>query len=127
MIIGVGVDIIEIDRIETAINRNESFISKVFCDAEIEYMKDKKSMLQHAAGMFCAKEAVSKALGTGIRGFSMKDIEIGRDENGKPFVTLQGGARAIAEGYGNYKVHLSISHGRDNAVAYAVLELIIKN
>ena len=127
MIIGVGVDIIEIDRIEAAIGRNESFINKVFSDSEIAYMKDKKSMLQHAAGMFCAKEAVSKALGTGISGFSLKDIEVGRDEKGKPQIMLHGGARSIAEAYGDYKIHLSISHGRDNAVAYAVLELRVKS
>jgi holo-[acyl-carrier protein] synthase len=123
VIVGVGIDIIEIDRIETAINRNDNFVSKVFCEAEIEYMKGKKAVFQHAAGMFSAKEAVSKALGTGISGFTLKDIEIQREKNGKPFVTLRGGAKKIAENFGSYKIHLSISHGRDNAVAYAVLEV----
>lgn len=124
MIIGIGVDIIEIDRIENAINRNENFLCKVFTEAEVDYMKGKKSMLQHAAGMFSAKEAVSKALGTGISGFTLKDIEVVRDSKGKPDVVLQGGAKVIAESYGAYKIHLSISHGRDNAVAYAILEAI---
>ncbi|WP_139903866.1 holo-ACP synthase [Clostridium thermarum] len=123
MIAGVGIDIIEIDRIEAAIKKNNNFINKVFCDSEIEYIVGKKVGAQHAAGMFSAKEAVSKALGTGISGFSLKDIEINRDDKGKPFVKLRGGAKDIAESFGAYKIHLSISHGRDNAVAYAVLEI----
>jgi phosphopantethiene--protein transferase domain len=124
MIAGIGVDIIEIDRVEAALKKNDNFLVRVFCKEEIDYMINKKSMLQHAAGMFAAKEAISKALGSGIRGFSLKDIEIKRDQRGKPFVTLYNGAKDLAEGFGNYRLHLSISHGRDNAVAYAVLEVI---
>ncbi|MDP4088998.1 MAG: holo-ACP synthase [Bacillota bacterium] len=123
MIKGVGVDIVEIDRIDEAIKRNESFVEKAFCDGEFNYMKGKRSMLQHAAGMFAAKEAVSKALGTGFRGFFLRDVEVRREDNGKPYVVLHNGARELAESFGDYTIHLSISHGRDNAVAYAVLEV----
>lgn len=123
MIKGIGVDITETDRIREAVTRNDNFAAKAFCEEELKYMKGKKCMTQHAAGMFAAKEAVSKALGTGFRGFSLRDIEIRRDELGKPFVILHNLAREIAEGFGDYTVHLSISHGRDNAVAYAVLEV----
>ena len=123
MIVGIGVDIIEIERIAEAIDRNENFISKVFSVREREYMQGKKNMAHHAAGMFAAKEAVAKALGTGIRGFSMADVEVVRDEFGKPQVILQGGAKEIAAGFGEYRIRLSISHSRDNAIAYVIIEV----
>lgn len=123
MIVGIGVDIIEIKRIEEALERNQSFISKVFSIRERQYMEDKKNRAQHAAGMFAAKEAVGKALGTGIRGFSMIDIEVVRDEIGKPNVVLHGGADKIAAQFGDYRIHLSISHNRDNAIAYVTIEV----
>lgn len=123
MIVGIGVDIIEIKRIEEAMERNHNFAAKVFTLKERQYMQDKKTIAQHAAGMFAAKEAVSKALGTGIRGFSMGDIEVVRDELGKPNVILQGAAHQIAANFGEYRIHLSISHSKDNAVAYVLIEV----
>jgi holo-[acyl-carrier protein] synthase len=122
MIVGVGVDIVEIRRITEAIERNNNFLEKLFTDKEMEYFKSKKMRAEYVAGRFAAKEAVAKALGTGIRGFGFKDIEIDRNELGKPLVVLKDKARLIAEEYGNYNIHVSISHGEDSAVAYAVLE-----
>ena len=75
------------------------------------------------AGRFAAKEAVAKALGTGFRGFDFKDIEIDRTTLGKPIVILKGKAKLIAKKEGQYNIHLSISHGEDSAVAYAILEV----
>ncbi|MCR3760558.1 holo-ACP synthase [Clostridium felsineum] len=124
MIKGVGVDIIEIERIKRAIDRNNNFIEKLFSDKEKEYITDKKIMAQYIAGRFSAKEAVSKALGTGFRGFGFKDIEIHKDKLGKPIVILNGRAKAIAEDIGDYQIELSISHDRDKAIAYAVMEVI---
>ncbi|KHD37737.1 4'-phosphopantetheinyl transferase [Clostridium acetobutylicum] len=123
MIKGVGVDIIEINRVKNAIDRNYKFIEKLFSRREIAYIKAEKTKAQYIAGRFSAKEAVSKALGTGFRGFSFKNIEIHKDDLGKPIVVLNGGARAIAESYGKYQVQLSISHDREKAIAYAVLEV----
>lgn len=123
MIVGVGVDIVEIDRISKALNKNGNFISKTFTENEQEYMRGKKSMDQHAAGMFAAKEAVAKALGTGFRGFFLKDIEVIRDDKGKPSIILHNGAKDIAQQLGAYIIHLSISHEKSNAIAYAVLEV----
>jgi len=123
VIVGIGVDIIEINRIAEAMERNQNFASKIFSVRERQYMKDKKNKAQHAAGMFAAKEAVSKALGTGIRGFSMTDIEVVRDERGKPNVVLQGGAQKIAASFGDYRIHLSISHNKENAIAYVIIEV----
>ena len=124
MIIGIGVDIIEIARIKEAVELNASFIEKLFSKNEIEYLQTRNLRAEYIAGRFAAKEAVSKALGTGFRGFNMKDIEVDRNSLGKPMISLKGKARQIAEKNGNYKMHISISHDRNSAVAYAVLEVL---
>jgi holo-[acyl-carrier protein] synthase len=123
MIIGVGIDIIEISRINDAIEKSPLFLEKVYTQNEIEYLKSRNFRPEYAAGRFAAKEAVGKALGTGIFQFSMKDIEIDRNANGKPVVVLRGKAKQVAQKLGEYKINLSISHSRENAVAYAVIEV----
>ncbi|MEG0307804.1 MAG: holo-ACP synthase [Clostridium sp.] len=122
MIIGVGVDIVEIRRIKDILEKNNGFLEKIFTENEIKYLKSRNLRPEYVAGRFAAKEAVSKALGTGFRGFSFKDIVVESTALGKPIVTLMGEANTIANKFGNSKVHLSISHGCDNAIAYAVLE-----
>lgn len=126
MIIGIGVDIIEIERVRQAIQNNKNFLSKLFTEREIDYFISRKMNSEVIAGNFAAKEAVSKALGTGIRGFSFKDIEILRNELGKPEVILHNGANLIGNklvGNNNsLRVHLSISHNNSSAIAYSVLE-----
>jgi holo-[acyl-carrier protein] synthase len=124
LIVGVGVDIVEIRRIRDAVERNTNFLEKVFTVAELEYLESRKLRPEYIAGRFAAKEAVSKALGTGIRGFALKDIEIDRNALGRPLVILRGKAKLLAEKCGDYKMHLSISHGEDNAIAYAILEVL---
>lgn len=124
MILGIGADIVEISRIEKAVNDNPKFLSRVFTDKEIQYLKSKAFKSESLAGNFAAKEAISKALGTGFRGFSFKDIEVLRDALGKPEVILYKEAHSIAASKGEYKVHISISHNRENAIAYAILEVI---
>ena len=123
MILGVGVDIVEIRRIKEAISKNSSFIDRMFSKNEIEYLKSRNLRAEFVAGRFAAKEAVSKALGTGFSGFEFKDIEIDRTAAGKPLVVLRGKAKLMAQKYGNYKIHVSISHGVDNAIAYAIMEV----
>lgn len=126
MIIGIGVDIIEIERVRQAIQNNKNFLSKLFTEIEIDYFISRNMNSEVIAGNFAAKEAVSKALGTGIRGFSFKDIEILRNELGKPEVILHNGANLIGNklvGNNNsLRVHLSISHNNSSAIAYSVLE-----
>ena len=126
MIIGIGVDIIEIERVRQAIQNNKNFLSKLFTEKEIDYFISRNMNSEVIAGNFAAKEAVSKALGTGIRGFSFKDIEILRNELGKPEVILHSGAKLIGNkliGNNNsLRIHLSISHNDSNAIAYSVLE-----
>ena len=123
MIIGIGVDIVEIRRIKEAISKHANFIDRMFSKNEIEYLKSRNLRPEFVAGRFAAKEAVAKALGTGFSGFEFKDIEIDRTAAGKPLVVLKGKAKLIAQKYGNYKIHVSISHGIDNAIAYAVMEV----
>ncbi|EGT5618212.1 TPA: holo-ACP synthase [Clostridium perfringens] len=126
MIIGIGVDIIEIERVRQAVQNNKKFLSKLFTEREIDYFISRNMNSEVIAGNFAAKEAVSKALGTGIRGFSFKDIEILRNELGKPEVILHNGANLIGNklvGNNNsLRVHLSISHNNSSAIAYSVLE-----
>ncbi|AJA48861.1 holo-[acyl-carrier-protein] synthase [Clostridium pasteurianum DSM 525 = ATCC 6013] len=124
MILGVGIDIVEINRIRDAIEKNSLFLKKVYTQNEIEYLKSRNLRPEYAAGRFAAKEAVSKALGTGFMQFSIRDIEIDRNVKGKPVVILKGKAKQIANKFGDYKIHLSISHSKENAIAYAILEVI---
>ncbi|SHF09515.1 holo-ACP synthase [Caloramator proteoclasticus] len=118
MIKGIGTDIIEISRIKKAAE-NSSFLARVYTQKELEYIKTKQ--IESAAGYFAAKEAVSKALGTGIKGFSFRDIEILK-KDGVPYVVLHRGAKRIAEDKDIKNIQLSISHCRDYAVAFVVME-----
>ncbi|WP_291581815.1 holo-ACP synthase [Clostridium sp. UBA6640] len=123
MIAGVGVDIVEIRRIETAMNRTSGFLEKIFNDSELKHLKSRNLRPEYIAGRFAAKEAISKALGTGFRSFNFKDIIVENTDLGKPIVTLSGNADLIAKKMGEYNLQLSISHGEDNAIAYAILEV----
>ncbi|MHC6181145.1 holo-ACP synthase [Clostridium sp. JNZ X4-2] len=123
MIFGIGVDIVEIRRIKEAIGKHENFIDRVFSKNEIEYLKNRNLRPEFVAGRFAAKEAVVKAMGTGFRGFDLKEVEIDRAASGKPSVILKGKAKLMANKCGTYKIHLSISHGVDNAIAYAIMEV----
>lgn len=117
-IYGIGTDIIEISRIEKAINRTKIFKEKVYSEKEIEHIEKKKNSYASYAGRFAAKEAFSKAMGTGVRGFLLKDIEILNDELGKPVVYLYNEIKKLAEGL---KIQISISHSKEYAVSTVVL------
>lgn len=121
MIIGIGTDIIEIERIGEAIKRNKHFLDKLFTENEMLLFKSKAMKTEVIAGNFAAKEAISKALGTGIRGFSFKDIEIIRDELGKPIAILNQEVEKII-GNKMYNLNISISHDNSSAIAFAILE-----
>ncbi len=123
-IIGIGTDIIECLRIAQMIERHgELFVRRVYTDHEIGYCSTKKASTQHYAGRWAAKEAVLKALGTGWRrGISWRDIEIRNQPGGAPTIALCGGAREVFEESGIRKMHISISHCRSHATAYAIAE-----
>lgn len=122
MILGLGNDIVEIHRIKDALERNPRFLSRIFTKTEQEYFDSRKMKTDTIAGGFAAKEAVSKAIGTGFRGFSMKDIEVRRDENGRPFVILHENALKTANGKGIKEIHITISHCSEYAYAVAIAE-----
>jgi holo-[acyl-carrier protein] synthase len=118
MITGVGVDLIEINRVVQAC-QNENFLTRYFTVHEIELIKTDYTM---AADNFAVKEAVAKVLGTGFRGFAPIDIEVLRNHYGKPYVNLYGGAAELAKTQGNLIIHVSISNTKDYANAFAVGE-----
>lgn len=121
MIKGIGVDIVEIDRIQQAIeSKKERFLHRIFTEGERDYCFAKPSPFRHFAARFAAKEAVSKALGSGKRGMHWTDIEVCRDSLGKPFIKLSGGAVERAQEKGICDVAISLSFNRNNAIASAV-------
>lgn len=121
MIIGIGTDIIEIERVEIAVKRTKNFINKVFTENEIKLFESRGFKSEVIAGNFAAKEAISKAIGTGFRSFGLRDIEILRDEFGKPIVNLSDKVYEILK-QKDVNIYISISHNRTNAIAYAVME-----
>ncbi|MEQ8846292.1 holo-ACP synthase [Botrimarina sp.] len=123
-ILGVGTDIVDVLRIARLIERHgELFIGRVYTEHEIDYCASRKAATQHYAGRWAAKEAVLKALGAGwIRGVSWRDVEVRSNGAGAPLVRLHGPARDVLERAGVERVHLSISHCRTHATAYAIAE-----
>ena len=119
MIFGVGCDLCEIARIEKTDSR---FLEKCFTESEREYFAKKHNKYESIAANFAAKEAFSKALGTGMRGFSFADIEVLRDELGKPYVNVFGGAKEMCDKEKISGIHISLTHTGSLAMAYVVLE-----
>jgi len=121
MIKGIGNDIVEIERISKVID-NSRFIDKYFSEKEKELFINRKMNPEILAGNFAVKEAVSKVFGTGVRNFNLIDIEVLRDELGKPYVILSNGAKNIADSIGIDKIFVSISHCEKYAVGFAIGE-----
>lgn len=124
MIVGLGLDIAEIDRIEAAINRHGvPFLERLFTPAEASYCEQHKNRFERYAGRFAAKEAAMKALGTGwSRGVRWRDIEVARQPSGRPTLRLAGVARKIADGLGVKNISLSITHSGNFALAQVIFE-----
>lgn len=118
MIIGIGNDLIEIERVRKACEK-EAFLTRYFTKREIDMCGGRYLSL---AGNFAVKEAVSKGFGTGFRGFEVRDIEVLRNELGQPYVNLYGGAKELADRLGVVKIHVSISNIKAYAEAVVILE-----
>ena len=116
---GVGCDIVSVSRIAEVIV-DQRFLDKVYTVYEQAYISEKGK--QTAAGLWAAKEAVSKALGTGFVGFTAKDIEIKHDKSGAPQIVLYNGAKTTAESVDAKNIHINISHEKEQALAFAVIE-----
>lgn len=120
-----GVDIVKVSRIEKLMDRNkDAFLNRVFREEEIGYIISKNYSPQTVAGLFAAKEAISKLLGTGIGKLSFKHMEITHDERGKPHVLLHGLGDEMLKALRIRNIEVSISHERDYAVAYAIGETL---
>ena len=119
MITGIGTDLVEIARVQKAIGRS-AFLEKVYTERERELIAVRPV---RAAGNFAVKESVVKAFGTGFRTISAIDIEVLRDELGKPYVVLHGPAKEQAESSNILQIHVSISNTKEYAVSYVVMEV----
>ena len=124
MIVGVGVDIAEIDRIEAAARRHgQAFLERVFTPAEITYCERHKKKFERYAGRFAAKEAAMKALGTGWRkGVRWRDIEVKNQPGGKPVISFAGVTGEHAARLGAKRYSVSITHSGNLAFAQVILE-----
>ncbi len=121
MIVGIGNDIIEIERVEKAISK-EGFIAKVYTQREIENIVRRGNRTETYAGIFSAKEAISKAIGTGVREFALTDLEILNDDLGKPYVIVSDKLKKIIQRKKeNYQIEIAISHSKKYATAMAII------
>lgn len=119
-ILDIGTDIIEVERIKNSLSKRGDFLRKIFTEKEIEMFELKGNSPQTIAGNFAAKEAISKSLGLGIRGYNFRDIEILRDDLGKPIVRTYNNLKQICIQYSVLEIKVSISHTKDYAVANAM-------
>ncbi|MEF9992143.1 MAG: holo-ACP synthase [Paraclostridium sp.] len=120
-IFGIGIDIVEIYRIKDIVEKNNRFTEKIFTENERKYFESKNFRVETIAGNFAAKEAISKAFGTGIRNFEFKDIEVIRDEKGKPIVKTYNNLKEMCIDYNVLEIKVSISHSKNYAVANAIV------
>ncbi len=124
MIVSVGVDVVEVARVQRLLEEEgDHFLSRIYTPAERTYCRDKARPGEHLAARFAAKEAVMKCLGTGWSGgVNFCDVEVQRGSTGELTVALTGGALEVSRGRGIQRIHLSLSHTAEQAVAFAVAE-----
>lgn len=122
MICGIGTDIAKVSRFEKWI-KNPEMIDRFFNPKEKMESGCESAICQHYAARFAAKEAFSKALGTGLVGFDLQDVYIVHDENGKPLLKIENKAEEIVNKmFGNCIIHVSLSHEKEYAVAFVIIE-----
>jgi holo-[acyl-carrier protein] synthase len=124
MIVGTGIDIAEVLRIEASIARfGDRFLRRIFTEGEIGYCESKANRVERYAARFAAKEAAMKAIGTGWNhGVAWRDVEVGRQPGGRPTITFHGKAAEFAAKLGAVHVALSLSHTKEYAIAQVILE-----
>jgi holo-[acyl-carrier protein] synthase len=124
MIVGTGIDIAEVPRIAAAIERfGERFLRRVFTEKEIRYCDSKANRIERYAARFAAKEAALKAIGTGWKhGIAWTEVEVRREPGGRPTMVFSGKAGEFAARLGVKRAALSLSHTKEQAVAFVILE-----
>ncbi|MFC4804024.1 holo-ACP synthase [Filifactor villosus] len=123
MIYGIGTDIVSVARVRYITEKHPKFLTRFFTCEEAKYFAEIQIPYETIAACFAAKEAVSKAMGTGFSTFSFKDIEVLHRESGAPYIELHRGAKLLFEDLSLKRIHLSLSHEREYAVAYCVIEM----
>ncbi|GAB4248369.1 MAG: holo-[acyl-carrier-protein] synthase [Acidobacteriota bacterium] len=123
MVIGIGIDIVEVERIRQALQDGEALARRVFTERELTYCRERKNQFQHFAGRFAAKEAAMKALGTGWQeGIRWRDVEVIPGDLGQPELVFHGKAEELFTAKGGRRSHVTITHASAYAVAAVVLE-----
>ena len=123
MIAGLGIDLIEVERVAASISKEGGFRELVFSPKEIDYCEKKANKFEHYAARFAAKEAFFKAMGTGwTEGTSFNEVEITNDDKGKPQLTLLGATRESMVSWGLIKILVSLSHQKTMASAVVIIE-----
>lgn len=122
-IVGIGIDLVEISRIRDSVNKfGDAFLNRIYCTDELAYCLSLKSRDASLAARFAVKEAVAKALGTGIGGeFGWKDVEVGRRESGEPYLIFHGAGRLRIQNRGITRTFVTLSHAENYAIAQVIL------
>ncbi len=122
VVVGLGIDLCEVDRIARAVERHgRRFLNRLFREGEIRRPPTSPAFAEHVAGLFAAKEAAMKALGTGMRGVAFREISVVRRPGGPPQLALHGRAAARGELLGAAAAHVTITHTRGLAAAVVLL------
>ena len=120
MIVGIGVDAVEIDRFRRSLERTLSMKSRLFTSEELEYVEPHDDPTASLAARFAAREAVMKAMGVGLGAFEFHDVWVQRADSGRPTLAVTGRAQQIANELGVTDWHLSITHTDSTAIAYVI-------
>ncbi len=124
MILGIGTDLAEVERIGKSVERfGERFLARIYTPSERAYAMRKANWAERLAARFAAKEAGMKAIGTGLsRGVSWQHFEVANEPSGRPMLRLSGAARQVADALGVKRVSLSLTHTKEMAMAVVILE-----
>jgi holo-[acyl-carrier protein] synthase len=121
-VIGIGVDVVEIERFRASLRRTPSMRSRLFTEVELEYVAAKADPVPSLAARFAAREATMKALGLGLGAFGFHDVWVERADSGAPSLAVTGRAAELAAAAGVVRWHLSVSHSDTVAIAYVIAE-----
>lgn len=121
-IVGVGIDLVDIERFRRSLERTPSMRTRLFTETELAYVEPKVDPVPSLAARFAAREAVMKALGLGLGAFGFHDVWVERAESGAPSLAVTGPARRLADAAGVTKWHVSLTHSATTAGAYVVAE-----
>jgi holo-[acyl-carrier protein] synthase len=122
MIIGIGIDLVDIERFRTSLARTPSMRTRLFTQTELDYVAPKTDPVPSLAARFAAREAVMKSLGLGLGAFGFQEVWVERAESGQPSLMITGQARVLADAAGVTSWHLSLTHSATTAGAYVVAE-----